>query len=155
MKFITVLNTVVVAALTFRQYVLAQNVTECAVAGIFNQCLQNEDTYIKTCITTDYACLCRWHTVKLSCWNNCPNDVGRATQQSITTSACAMPGANASSIWSSWTPPTSAVTIIPISTHSASATASATPSIAKSPANTLQVNSGLLIMGAMAAYILH
>ncbi|KAL0095845.1 hypothetical protein J3Q64DRAFT_1708927 [Phycomyces blakesleeanus] len=153
MKFTATLTTTIVAALALGQTVSAQNVTECAVAGIFNQCLQNEDTYIKTCIVTDYACLCRWHTVKLSCWNNCPNEPGRATQQSLTTSHCAMPGANATSIWSSWTPPTSAVTIIPSTTASPSASASATPTVAKSAASTLTVQQGLFAIGALAAYM--
>ncbi|KAI9499515.1 hypothetical protein BDB00DRAFT_783016 [Zychaea mexicana] len=67
----------------------------CTAANVFTQCLQNEQDYLKTCKDQDFACLCKWNTAKLSCWDNCPNDPARATQAGLVSNYCAIAGANA------------------------------------------------------------
>ncbi|KAI7861644.1 hypothetical protein BDF14DRAFT_1746719 [Spinellus fusiger] len=69
---------------------LAQTDAGCAASVIFNQCLQNQDIYIKTCSGQDYACLCKWHTTKLSCWDNCANDVTRGSQEGLKITFCSI-----------------------------------------------------------------
>ncbi|KAI9313594.1 hypothetical protein BX666DRAFT_1978078 [Dichotomocladium elegans] len=87
--------TVAAAALTLGQIVSAQTPTSsCADQPVFDQCKANQDTYLKTCSQQDYACLCRWQTVKVSCWNSCPNDPERSTQESLAIVYCSQPGAN-------------------------------------------------------------
>ncbi|KAI8993488.1 hypothetical protein BDB01DRAFT_328908 [Pilobolus umbonatus] len=74
----------------------------CNVQSTFELCLQNEDKYINTCEEQDYACLCRWNKEKLTCWNNCPNDGGLASQAGIVSGLCSMPGANVTiPLWTS------------------------------------------------------
>ncbi|KAI8388108.1 uncharacterized protein BYT42DRAFT_558976 [Radiomyces spectabilis] len=68
---------------------LAQ-IPACAAQAVFNLCLQNEDGYLKMCSNEDYNCLCKWHTAKLACWDNCPNDPARSAQDGLQQTFCAI-----------------------------------------------------------------
>ncbi|KAI8890832.1 hypothetical protein K501DRAFT_265821 [Backusella circina FSU 941] len=131
-------------------------VSSCSVKTTFDLCLQNEDNYIKLCPENDYACLCRWHREKLSCWNNCPKDEGLAQQEGVVSSYCSMPGANVSiTPWTSTAPATS-VPIMPTSSIVGTASSiAATPTNSKSSASTLAIGQGTLaIVGAVFFCIL-
>ncbi|KAI8073809.1 hypothetical protein BC940DRAFT_289234 [Gongronella butleri] len=67
----------------------------CGDQVVFDQCLRNQDNYVKRCIPKDYACLCRWQQSKVSCYDNCPQDVNKETDVGIATHYCSQPGANA------------------------------------------------------------
>ncbi|KAI9030100.1 hypothetical protein CLU79DRAFT_423545 [Phycomyces nitens] len=79
-----------VPILAYLEATSAQADAGCAASVIFNQCLRNQDIYIKTCSGQDYACLCKWHTTKLSCWDNCMNDVSRGSQEGLKTTFCSI-----------------------------------------------------------------
>ncbi|KAI7876914.1 hypothetical protein K492DRAFT_198107 [Lichtheimia hyalospora FSU 10163] len=75
--------------------VLGQAPAGCTDQQVFSQCLTNEDNYLKTCKSDDFACLCKWNRVKLQCWDNsCPNDPARATQAGVVESLCGVAKAN-------------------------------------------------------------
>ncbi|KAF7726562.1 hypothetical protein EC973_008607 [Apophysomyces ossiformis] len=89
----------------------AQNSTTptCAAQTIFDQCKKNEDNYINRCDPREVACLCHWNKVKLTCWDNCPDDNERHIQAGVVSNICSQPGANASiPIWSATPTPTTA-----------------------------------------------
>ncbi|KAI7906543.1 uncharacterized protein BX663DRAFT_548711 [Cokeromyces recurvatus] len=73
----------------FSQMVAAQTAA-CAAQNVLDTCLSNEDNYLKTCIDRDYACLCKWHTAKLTCFDNCPQNLGRASQQGLKDTFCSI-----------------------------------------------------------------
>ncbi|KAI8384740.1 uncharacterized protein BYT42DRAFT_563506 [Radiomyces spectabilis] len=156
MKFTTsaILGLVAIVALT--EKASAQNTTTpCAAQDVFTLCQSNQDTYIKGCQLEDFQCLCRWHKAKLSCWDNCPNDAGRHTQDGLVTTYCSMPGANVTSIW---VPPSSTAPPVSQPTSSGNPTkptdASNTPTQGSS-ASGLTFDHGLLgAAGAIAAYML-
>ncbi|KAL0078007.1 hypothetical protein J3Q64DRAFT_1872784 [Phycomyces blakesleeanus] len=79
-----------VPILAYLETASAQTDAGCAASVIFNQCLRNQDIYIKTCSGQDYTCLCKWHTTKLSCWDNCQNDVSRGSQEGLKTTFCSI-----------------------------------------------------------------
>ncbi|KAI9349372.1 hypothetical protein BD770DRAFT_394962 [Pilaira anomala] len=85
MKFIYSLASVAVIC----QLVSAQSPT-CGAQEILNTCLSNQDIYLKTCTDQDYACLCKWHTTKLSCFDNCPQDMGRPFVQGSKDTFCSI-----------------------------------------------------------------
>ncbi|KAJ8659634.1 hypothetical protein O0I10_004613 [Lichtheimia ornata] len=75
--------------------VLGQAPAGCTDQQVFSQCLKNEDNYLKTCKSDDFACLCKWNRVKLQCWDNsCPNDPARATQAGVVENYCGVAKAN-------------------------------------------------------------
>ncbi|KAI9484176.1 MAG: hypothetical protein EXX96DRAFT_607068 [Benjaminiella poitrasii] len=132
------------------------NVSTCAVQSTFELCLQNEDNYIKTCQDQDFACLCRWHKEKLTCWNNCPNAVGYSAQQTLVQNYCSMPGANVSiTPWTSTVAATS-TPIVPSNIVSTSASiVNSTPTNKPSSASILTMSQGALaVIGFAAAYML-
>ncbi|KAI8064686.1 hypothetical protein BC940DRAFT_305095 [Gongronella butleri] len=139
MKFATVaaLGSIIAASTTT---VLAQTTT-CADQSVFNLCLQNQDTYLKTCATDNYQCLCHWNQAKLSCYTSCPNDPTYGTQVNVVASYCSIPGANVTSTWTGSTATATA-------TASASANASASSSSKPSSAGTQSKN---LAWGVVAA----
>ncbi|KAI9272996.1 hypothetical protein BDA99DRAFT_281032 [Phascolomyces articulosus] len=120
MKFTvsTAVSALVVAMVTFTQVTEAQST--CPAQTVFDQCKQNEDNYLNTCKQLDYACLCKWQTAKVSCWDTCPDDIERSTQAALMTTYCSQPGANVTvPASSSMAPPASQTSI---------AQASSTPS---------------------------
>ncbi|KAI8988341.1 hypothetical protein BDF20DRAFT_855204 [Mycotypha africana] len=127
--------------------------SSCPVQSTFELCLKNEDNYIKTCQEQDYACLCRWHKEKLTCWNNCPHDLGLPNQQALVNDYCSRPGANVSiAPWTSSAPATSATlapTQVAVNTPSSSPTAATNkPS---SASNLLAHQSGAVLAAGAAA----
>ncbi|KAI7892325.1 uncharacterized protein EV154DRAFT_505568, partial [Mucor mucedo] len=85
MKYAFIVSVIVLLS----QSVSAQS-PSCAAQEVLNTCLSNEDTYLKTCIDQDYACLCKWHTAKLSCFDNCPQDLGRGSSQGLKDTFCSI-----------------------------------------------------------------
>ncbi|CAO3595250.1 unnamed protein product [Absidia cylindrospora] len=95
----------------------------CSDQTVFELCLKNQDNYIKACRPEEYACLCRWHSSKLSCYDNCPQDTGRIEQSKVVKDACSQPGANVTLPAQTWVPPSSSV--LPSATGSIPVSASA------------------------------
>ncbi|KAI8993140.1 hypothetical protein BDB01DRAFT_775276 [Pilobolus umbonatus] len=81
-------SAIIISTLAVYQLVSAQST--CTAQDILDLCLTNQDIYLKTCISTDYACLCQWHSAKLSCFDNCPNDVTRHTQMGLRDTFCSI-----------------------------------------------------------------
>ncbi|KAI9497783.1 hypothetical protein BDB00DRAFT_592000 [Zychaea mexicana] len=129
----TAVSTIAVAMVAFSQTAQAQST--CAAQTVFDLCKQNEDNYIKTCNQGDYACLCKWQKAKVSCWDTCPNDTERGTQEALMTTYCSQPGANVSNIL----PSTSLASI--------SQSASSTPSPSASESNGESAGSSLVAEG--------
>ncbi|KAI8141013.1 hypothetical protein BJV82DRAFT_620477 [Fennellomyces sp. T-0311] len=113
MKFTTTgfVSTAAVALVALSQSASAQTAGTCPDQTVFDQCKRNEDNYIATCAQGDYACLCKWQTEKVSCWNNCPNDTGRGTEEALRITYCSQPGANVTSAIPSAPPATTASSI--------------------------------------------
>ncbi|KAI8097496.1 uncharacterized protein BX664DRAFT_326542 [Halteromyces radiatus] len=108
----------------------------CSDQTVFELCLKNQDNYIKGCRSEEYACLCRWHSSKLSCYDNCPQDAGKLEQSRTVKDVCSQPGANVTLPAQSWTPPTSS--LLPTATGMApTSVSSATNNNQKSGANQL------------------
>ncbi|KAG1640988.1 hypothetical protein G6F44_006285 [Rhizopus delemar] len=130
--------------------------SDCAVKSVFDLCLQNEDDYIKRCQDHDYACLCTTNRQKLSCWNNCPNDTGLATQEGVVQTICSMPGANVSvTPWSSSILPTSTNIVASSSAIASASTASATPTKAASGSSAVDIEkTAITLIGAAVIYML-
>ncbi|ORZ09539.1 hypothetical protein BCR42DRAFT_423614 [Absidia repens] len=91
MKF-TIASASIVALTAYIQATAAQTV--CTDQAVFDLCKQNQEKYLATCEPTNYQCLCQWNKAKLSCWNSCPNDVEKGTQENIVAADCSVPGAN-------------------------------------------------------------
>ncbi|CAO3625381.1 unnamed protein product [Cunninghamella echinulata] len=127
------------------QSVLAQ--TACSDQAVFDLCKQNQEQYIATCGPTSYQCLCQWNKAKLSCYNSCPNDPTKGTQENVVASYCNIPGAN---ITTSWTG--SIYTPTPTATPSNSTTSPT--QTGTSNGNKVDIKSGLMILGAAAVYYL-
>ncbi|KAI9480928.1 MAG: hypothetical protein EXX96DRAFT_564739 [Benjaminiella poitrasii] len=128
MKYLFIAITLVIA---FSQLIAAQTVG-CAAQNVLDTCLSNEDNYLKTCIDRDYSCLCKWHTAKLSCYDNCPQNLGRASQQGLKDTFCSIAQTYSNATSSS---------IAPVSVPSATAKPSNTVSSAVPSASVSSVNS--------------
>ncbi|KAI8148946.1 hypothetical protein BJV82DRAFT_708803 [Fennellomyces sp. T-0311] len=98
----------VAVMLSSTNLVAAQAPAGCTAATVFNQCLTDQDIYLKTCKDQEFSCLCKWNQAKLSCWDNCPSDPSRATQQGLVQNYCAIASANAPSSTSALPSSTSA-----------------------------------------------
>ncbi|GAA5803812.1 hypothetical protein EDC94DRAFT_691943 [Helicostylum pulchrum] len=85
MKFVFALASVFVLS----QLVSGQS-PACTAQEVLTTCLSTEDIYLKTCTDQDYACLCKWHTAKLSCFDSCPQDVGRPFVQGSKDTFCSI-----------------------------------------------------------------
>ncbi|KAL1929045.1 hypothetical protein VTP01DRAFT_2104 [Rhizomucor pusillus] len=139
---------VLVSALVSLAGLASAQTANCAAAVVFNQCLQNEDNYLKGCKDQDYACLCKWSKAKFSCWDNCPNDNQRGIQESLVQTYCSVAGVNATS--SSAAPSaTSASSSIAVSSSASSA-----PSSSAHPANSAATSlapavTGLLMLSSI------
>ncbi|KAI8332205.1 hypothetical protein BC941DRAFT_516975 [Chlamydoabsidia padenii] len=96
----------------------------CSDQTVFELCLKNQENYIKACRVDEYACLCRWHSSKLSCYDNCPQDAGRLEQSRVVKDACSQPGANVTLPAQTWIPPSSSVLPSVTGSSPVSATAS-------------------------------
>ncbi|KAL9545846.1 hypothetical protein MBANPS3_006957 [Mucor bainieri] len=145
-----------VSTVTLSQLVLAQTVP-CAAQEVLNTCLSNEDNYLKTCQGQDYACLCKWHKAKLSCYDNCPNDLGMALVKGSKDTFCSIAQtynttASSSAVASSVAPATS------ISGSSASvalpSSSSSTTASSSSTSNHHYIGQGLIFVAGVTAYFL-
>ncbi|CDS07432.1 hypothetical protein LRAMOSA01381 [Lichtheimia ramosa] len=142
----------VVLASTLNQLTSAQTTTSsCPAQNVFEQCKQNEDNYLKTCTQNDYACLCKWQTQKVSCWDTCPNDNQKGIEESLMTTYCSQPGANVTSSAVSSTLPSSSSAS---ATQSASNSASASPSTEPNAASgTFENNLSVMVLAASVALV--
>ncbi|ORY93477.1 hypothetical protein BCR43DRAFT_527023 [Syncephalastrum racemosum] len=105
-------------------------VATCADQTVFDQCKKNEQNYLDTCTNNDFACLCKWQTAMVSCWNSCPDDQEKGTQQALQTTYCSQPGANVTTVASSSAalPSSSMLPSASVSSGASSASASASSS---------------------------
>ncbi|CAO3639708.1 unnamed protein product [Cunninghamella blakesleeana] len=92
----------------------------------FDLCLKNQDNYINGCKPDEFACLCRWHTSKLSCYDNCPLNIGKEEQTGKVKHVCSQPGANITYPSQSFIMPSS--TILPSVTGIAPSSSVSNPS---------------------------
>ncbi|KAI8342404.1 hypothetical protein BC941DRAFT_412643 [Chlamydoabsidia padenii] len=128
---LTLASASVIAFSAYIQSVAAQAV--CSDQAVFDLCKKNQDQYLATCGPTDYRCLCQWNKAKLSCYNSCPNDVEKGTQENIVAADCSVPGANVTSTWSNTALPTSSsasIAVTPSASNNASASTTSNPSSA-------------------------
>ncbi|KAI9312187.1 hypothetical protein BX666DRAFT_861137 [Dichotomocladium elegans] len=125
MRFLPVL--VSTAAFMIAHQTLAQTSADCVDPQVFVQCLSDQDVYLRTCKDQEFACLCKWNTVRLQCWDNsCPNDSARGTQAALVQNYCAIADALSPSASSAAPQPTS-ISTSPTSPFSATPTASDYP----------------------------
>ncbi|KAG2220971.1 hypothetical protein INT45_006504 [Circinella minor] len=106
-------------------------------------------TNINHLILLDYACLCKWQTAKVSCWDTCPDDVQRGTEAALMTTYCSQPGANVTVVPSS-------SSVLPSSSQASISQASNTASPSnddKSAASSLGENNIFYITSSMAAIV--
>ncbi|ORX43016.1 hypothetical protein DM01DRAFT_1378903 [Hesseltinella vesiculosa] len=101
----------------------------CSDQVVFDQCLRNQDNYVKRCVSDDYACLCRWQQSKVSCYDNCPLDVGKELEVGKATHYCSQPGANITTAVPSWALPTSISASASIASPSATANPKSSASV--------------------------
>ncbi|RMD40538.1 hypothetical protein DV735_g4585, partial [Chaetothyriales sp. CBS 134920] len=72
--------------------------SSCAAQNILDACIATIQGQINSCATTDYSCLCTQYVNLLTCYNNCPSDVGVGTVQQLRQQNC-----NAASVYGSTT----------------------------------------------------
>ncbi|CAO3593257.1 unnamed protein product [Absidia cylindrospora] len=152
MKF-TITSVSFVALTAYIHSVAGQSA--CADQAVFDLCKQNQDKYLATCAPTNYQCLCQWNKAKLSCWDSCPNDVEKGSQENIASADCSVPGANVTTSWSNTALPTStsASSSMPSSSNG-NAAASSKPSSGAHPSFKLTESTvavGATMMMAVAA----
>ncbi|TQS36773.1 hypothetical protein Golomagni_02764 [Golovinomyces magnicellulatus] len=96
---------------------------ECAAQPVLELCLSSTSAIASSCVSTDYSCLCQKYTDVLTCFNNCPDDVRRASTLSSQSAYCAnasMYSSTQTSLLPSSTPSASATTLTGTSTTSSS-----------------------------------
>ncbi|KAI7881829.1 hypothetical protein K492DRAFT_176810 [Lichtheimia hyalospora FSU 10163] len=141
----------IVLVSTLNQLACAQATSSCPAQNVFDQCKQNEDNYLKTCTQSDYACLCKWQTQKVSCWDTCPNDNQKGIEESLMITYCSQPGANVtSSAASSTLPSSSSASVAQSSSNSASASPTGN---GESGASALEYNVSIMLMAASVAVV--
>ncbi|OXV12103.1 hypothetical protein Egran_00134 [Elaphomyces granulatus] len=95
MRFIAPVATVLMAAVGFAAAQTAthsasssSSTSSCQAQPILDACLQRETPQFQACTANDWSCLCTQSTNVLTCYNNCPNDPGKAAAQSVVTANC-------------------------------------------------------------------
>ncbi|KAN0084663.1 hypothetical protein V8E54_001130 [Elaphomyces granulatus] len=95
MRFIAPVATVLMAAVGFAAAQTATNsasssssTSSCQAQPILDACLQRLTPQLTACTANDWSCLCTQSTNVLTCYNNCPNDPGKAAAQSVVTANC-------------------------------------------------------------------
>ena len=145
-----------VFSIVFFQLVSAQ-VPACAAQEVLNTCISNEDTYLKTCVDQDYACLCKWHKAKLSCYDNCPNDLGMAMVKGQKDTFCSIAQTyNTTTSSSSMAASMTASTTISSNSASVALPSSSSPTIASSSStsNRHYIGQGLMFVAGVITYFL-
>ncbi|CEP18129.1 hypothetical protein [Parasitella parasitica] len=145
-----------VSSIAFSQLVSAQ-VAACAAQQVLSTCLSNEETYLKTCQGQDYACLCKWHAAKLSCYDNCPNDPGMPFAKGEKDTFCSIAQTyNTTTSSSSVAPSVAASTTIPSNSASVAlpSSSSSTTASSSSTSNHHYIGQGLMVMAGVTAYFL-
>ncbi|EEH41571.1 hypothetical protein PAAG_03134 [Paracoccidioides lutzii Pb01] len=133
--------------------------SSCDAQNILEACLQSTQALLKTCVPNDWQCLCTQHTNVLTCYNNCPNDLGRHGAESSKIANC-----NAASQFA--TTPTATPTQSPTSSDSgaeptgsssasrtASGTAALTSSATQTPNAAAAVGGVSMGMGGIAGLL--
>lgn len=79
------------STIALTQFVAAQ-VSSCGAQQILDTCLEREKNYFKYCSPpeSDYPCLCKVNTALLSCYDNCPQDLGKANIQGLRDTYCSI-----------------------------------------------------------------
>ncbi|CAO3654493.1 unnamed protein product [Mucor hiemalis] len=79
------------SSIALSHFVAAQ-VSSCAAQQILDTCLDREKNYFKYCSPpeSDYACLCKVNTALLTCYDNCPQDIGKANIQGYKDTYCSI-----------------------------------------------------------------
>ncbi|EPS37144.1 hypothetical protein H072_9229 [Dactylellina haptotyla CBS 200.50] len=96
MRFTAVLSVATLAGVSFAQNQAGQPGYGCAAQSVLVTCLGTQAARIASCKTLDYACMCQTQADVLQCYDQCPNDVNRSTEQSKLTAYCVAASATAS-----------------------------------------------------------
>ncbi|KAK6535165.1 hypothetical protein TWF694_001638 [Orbilia ellipsospora] len=92
MRFTTILSVAVFAGISFAQTTAPAGSggpgTGCPAQNVLVACLASQNSRLAACAQLDYACMCQVQADVLQCYNQCPNDVNRSTEQSKLTAWC-------------------------------------------------------------------
>lgn len=96
MRFTTILSVAAFAGAALAQNQSGQPGAGCAGQNVLVACLSTQGSRIAQCKTLDYACMCQVQADVLQCYDQCPNDINRSTEQSKLTAYCVAASATAS-----------------------------------------------------------
>ncbi|CCC13077.1 hypothetical protein SMACR_06295 [Sordaria macrospora] len=68
----------------------AQTTSVCQAAYIVENCLGSENAKLSVCNRDDYGCKCAQYANIITCFNNCPNDVRKASVMGERDTWCAL-----------------------------------------------------------------
>ncbi|KAK6336006.1 hypothetical protein TWF730_003380 [Orbilia blumenaviensis] len=88
MRFTTILSVAAFAGAALAQNQQGQPGAGCAAQNVLTACLSTQGSRISQCKTLDYGCMCTVQADVLQCYDQCPNDVNRSTEQSKLTAYC-------------------------------------------------------------------
>ncbi|KAK6499236.1 hypothetical protein TWF506_003863 [Arthrobotrys conoides] len=88
MRFATILSVAAFAGAALAQNQSGQPGAGCAGQNVLIACLGSQAGRIAQCKTLDYACMCQIQADVLQCYDQCPNDINRSTEQSKLTAYC-------------------------------------------------------------------
>ncbi|ETN46333.1 uncharacterized protein HMPREF1541_00517 [Cyphellophora europaea CBS 101466] len=136
--------------------------SSCDAQNILDACKATIQGQINTCKANDYSCLCENYGNLLTCYNNCPNDIGVGTvqqQRDQNCNAASVYGTTTSYGTASSTASSASATGSDSETAAHSGFASATESDGAQSTNSdsgaaaLQIGANLLFAAGTAAYL--
>ncbi|KAK6517293.1 hypothetical protein TWF281_003952 [Arthrobotrys megalospora] len=97
MRFTTILSVAAFAgAALAQQNTSGQPGSGCPAQNVLIACLSTQGSRIAQCKTLDYGCMCTVQADVLQCYDQCPNDPLRSTEQSKLTAYCVAASATVS-----------------------------------------------------------
>ncbi|KAF3905857.1 hypothetical protein AA313_de0207993 [Arthrobotrys entomopaga] len=92
MRFTAILSVAALAGVSFAQTTASTTSggpgTGCPGQNVLVACLATQNSRLATCAALDYACMCQMQADVLQCYDQCPNDINRSTEQSKLTAWC-------------------------------------------------------------------
>ncbi|KAK6339057.1 hypothetical protein TWF696_009850 [Orbilia brochopaga] len=100
MRFTTVLSVAAVAGVSMAQTTLPAAAaptpsssvitggSSCAAQNVLVACLGTQQSRMSSCSALDYGCQCQMQSDVLGCYNQCPSDPGRASEDAKLTALC-------------------------------------------------------------------
>ncbi|KAK6351747.1 hypothetical protein TWF718_004893 [Orbilia javanica] len=96
MRFTTILSVAAFAGAALAQNTSGQPGSGCPAQNVLTTCLSTQSSRMALCKVLDYACMCQVQGDVLQCYNQCPNDINRSTEESKLTAYCVAASATAS-----------------------------------------------------------